>query len=251
MLAADLRHLSRLGMRVLPLSRIVDALLEGRLDALGPSVGISFDDGTDLDWRDIDHPRYGRQSGFARILDECASETGGSGFCATSFVIAGPGPRRELDQNCLGGAGWWNDDWWPETVQGRIAVENHSWDHNHQQVFDADAPITDRSRRGTFASVDTRESCDYQVRQAADYIDQRLAPYRQCSLFAYPYGEYSDYLVQEYLPMYRSEHRMRAAFTTAGEPLHAATNRWLIPRYVAGEHWRTPSELEAILRDCN
>ena len=69
-------------------------------------------------------------------------------------------------------------------------------------------------------------------------------------LFAYPYGEWSDFLAREYFPLEGSRHRVRAAFTTEPAPVSAGCDRWRIPRYVFGAHWRTPADFEKLLDDC-
>ncbi len=246
-LREDLRILWRAGWKIVPLHDIARAVVKGTAAEMTRCVGLSFDDGTDLDWRDVDHPALGRLRGLAGILKDIASETSRPLPHATSFVIAGPEPRRELDVRSLSAAGWWNDDWWLTAVRGSLAIENHSWDHNHEQVS---APPGESAARGTFLTVDSWAQCDHQIRQAADYIDRKLSPVHRCSLFAYPYGEYSDFLVECYLPEHRHEHRQQAAFTTAGEPAHAGSDCWRIPRFVCGQHWTTPEDLQAILRAC-
>ena len=72
------------------------------------------------------------------------------------------------------------------------------------------------------------------------------APHR-ASLLAYPYGRYSEYLAREYLPRFADEHRVRAAFATAPEPVTPASDRWALPRYVCGHHWQAPEELRRVL----
>ena len=69
-------------------------------------------------------------------------------------MIVSPEARAELDRTCLIGRGWWGDDWWPQATAGDlIAVESHSWDHNHdtlaqtaQQLDD----VLDEHRAGGF-----------------------------------------------------------------------------------------------------
>jgi hypothetical protein len=53
--------------------------------------------------------------------------------------------------------------------------------------------------------------------------------------------------VREYLPGFAHEHGLRAAFTTEPAPIERTSNRWLLPRYVCGHHWRAPGELESLL----
>lgn len=71
---------------------------------------------------------------------------------------------------------------------------------------------------------------------------------RACPLFAYPCGDMSEYLPDEYLPRFVAEHRLEAAFTTGPGMISRDKDNWKLPRYVCGHHWRTDDELAAILR---
>jgi hypothetical protein len=101
-------------------------------------------------------------------------------------------------------------------------------------------------RKGTFLGIDNAEDADAQVRAAADFIDARL-PDRRTTLFAYPYGAASDYLADCYFPRHRQEHRVEAAFTDEPAIVTLDTDRWRVPRFVCGLHWRSAGELAAIL----
>jgi hypothetical protein len=243
-LAADLRLIRRRGLRIVPLARVVDVLLgEAPPSEVENAVALSFDDGSWFDWHDLDHPTCGAQRGFAGILRDFAAETGAF-VHATSFVIASPQARTILDRTCLVGRGWWRDDWWPVAQrEGLITIESHSWDHNHHTL-----PITVQreQHKGTFRTIDTHADADAEIRRAGDWLDALLAPHR-ASLFAYPYGESNDYLVEEYLPRFGDEHRLRAAFATQPAPVEATSNRWLLPRYVCGPDWRSTQDLQRIL----
>lgn len=245
-LAADLRLIHALGLRVVPLATVVDVLLGGApAAAVENGVAISFDDGSWFDWHDLEHPTCGPQRGFAGILRDFAAETGAP-VHATSFVIVSPGARAVLDRTCMVGRGWWGDAWWPEAArEGLVAIENHSWDHNH-----ATLPHTaQRSQaKGRFDNIETWAEADAEIRQAADWLDAHCAPHRS-TLFAYPYGERSGYLEREYLPLHGHEHRLRAAFGTTPEPVHRHSSRWNLPRYVCGHHWRSRECLQALLRE--
>jgi len=243
-LAADLRAIHRAGLRIVPLSRVVDALLgEADDSTVDGAVALSFDDGSWFDWHDIDHPSCGPQRGFAGILRDFATETGAA-VHATSFVIVSPEARTILDQTCLVGRGWWTDEWWPAAErEGLIAIESHSWDHNH-----ATLPVTAQrdQAKGTFRTIDTYADADAEIRQANDWL------YAHCrvprgGLFAYPYGEINAYLVDDYLPHRTAEHRLRAAFATAQRPVEKTSNRWTLPRSVCGDHWRSPHEFALLL----
>lgn len=243
-LADDLRLIHRRGLRIVPLARVVDALLgEVPESAVEGAVAISFDDGSWFDWYDIEHPTCGPQRGFAGILREFAMETGAR-VHATSFVIVSPTARTQLDQTCLIGRSWWGDEWWPEAQrEGLLAIESHSWDHNHHTL---PATAQREQNKGTFRTIDTYADADAEIRQASDWLDRHCAPHR-ASLFAYPYGESNAYLVEEYLPQHASLHRLRAAFDTEPRPIEMSSQRWRLPRYVCGSHWKTPAELERIL----
>ena len=244
-LAEDLRRLHRAGRRIVPLAQVVDVLLGTTAESsVDNAVALSFDDGSCFDWHDIDHPTWGPQRGFAGILRDFATQTR-AGVHATSFVIVSPQARAVLDRTCLAGRGWWVDDWWPEAQrEGLVAIESHSWDHNHATLPQAQ-PRDGRS--GTFRTIDSHVAADAQIRQASDWLDAHCAPHRT-RLFAYPYGESNDYLMREYLPHCESEHRLHAAFDTTPQPVDAGSNRWLLPRHVCGQHWKDPAELERLLR---
>ncbi|MFI4969853.1 MAG: polysaccharide deacetylase family protein [Lysobacterales bacterium] len=243
-LAEDLRTIHRKRLRIVPLSRVVDVLLgEAAESAVENAVALSFDDGSWFDWHDLVHPACGPQRGFGGILRDFAATTGAS-VHATSFVIVSPAARTVLDRTCLIGRGWWGDEWWPGAQrEGLIAIESHSWDHNHPTL-----PMTAQraQRKGTFRTIDTWADADAQIRQAGDWLDAHLAPHR-ASLFAYPYGESNAYLTSDYLPRFMHEHRLRAAFGTEPVPVHGSAPRWNLPRHVCGQHWKDPGELERLL----
>jgi peptidoglycan/xylan/chitin deacetylase (PgdA/CDA1 family) len=245
-LAEDLALGARLGWRIVPLAHVVDALLGLAPAPPRRSLALSFDDGSWFDWYDLEHPRYGVQRGFAGVLRDhaCAS---GAVVHATSFAIVSPAARAQLDRTCLAGRGWWSDDWWLDAArEGMIAIESHSWDHNHDTL----ATTAQRDgRRGTFANIATWHEADAEIRQAADRLDAMLAPAR-ATLFAYPYGESNAYLREQYLPQHVAEHRVRAAFTTEAAPITRDCARYALPRYVCGRDWRSPAEYERLLRDC-
>jgi Polysaccharide deacetylase len=243
-LAADLRLIHRRGLRIVPLTQVVDVLLgDASASTVSDAVAITFDDGSWFDWHDMDHPTHGPQRGFAGILRDFIAQTGATAH-ATSFVIVSPDARIMLDRTCLIGRGWWSDEWWPAAqAEGVLSIESHSWDHNH-----ATLPVTAQrdQRKGTFSTIDTWADADAQIRQAADWLDARCNPHR-CRLFAFPYGESNDYLVESYLPLHGAEHRVRAAFGTEPKPVEADSLRWRLPRYVCGQHWQSPQELEQLL----
>lgn len=236
-LAQDLRLIHALGLPILPLHGLVDALRHR--DALRPCVGLSFDDGTDFDWHDLVHPEHGPQRSIANTLRDFERETG-QRATGTSFVIASPEARAHLGQGR-----WINEDWWPAAVDsGLLAIENHSWDHQHESLLQRVSGLPG----GSFANITRWAQADAEIRQATAYLDARL-PQRRTRLFAYPYGHFNDYLMHEYLPGHGHEHGLQAAFSTEPEPITAQSSRWCLGRYVCGYHWRSPEGLQTILRE--
>ena len=69
-----------------------------------------------------DHPVYGPQRSFYNILRDFQTEMGAAAqplLHMTSFVIASPGARRELDARCLAPLGLrgMTDGWWAAAAQ--------------------------------------------------------------------------------------------------------------------------------------
>ena len=246
--AADLRLIDDLGLRIVPLHWVVDRVLGDDRRALEGCVALSCDDGSDFDYYDLEHPAHGPQRSLFNCMRDFIDERGTAqpDLHLTCFVIASAEARDHLDRNCLAGSGWMSDRWWrPALDSGRIAIENHSWDHNHAA---GRLPGIDGMERGTFFPVDNRQRADAEIAAAARSIDTVIAPHRT-SLFCYPYGNVNDYLRNEYFPSQQGMHGMRAAFGDAAAPIDSASDRWNLPRYIGGWHWKTTHELAALLRD--
>ena len=78
----------------------------------------------------------------------------------------------------------------------------------------------------------------------------RVVPNAAARLFAYPYGEFNDFLVRTFLPELAQREPASAplaAFTTQAGYLEAGADRWRLPRFVCGDHWKSPEGLRAIL----
>ena len=242
----DLEAIHRLGLNVVPAAEVARALVEGHLDELAGSVALTFDDGSDFDFHDLPHPRWGPQRGIANILADFRARHGAAAqpkLHATSFTIVSPAARAELDRTCMIGCRWWNDDWWAAAESsGLMAVESHGWDHNHDSL----ARTVATAPRGGF-DLRTREDARAEIAQATG----RLAAHRGRPgpvLFAYPYGDVSEFLADDYFPNAIAEHGVYAAFSGDPGPVTAQDSRWRIPRYVCGAHWRSPAELVELLR---
>lgn len=243
-LAADLETIRALGLAVVPVHQVVDALL-GEGEVPRRAVALSFDDGSWFDWHDLPHPSHGMQRGFAGILRDFRARHAAP-VHGTSFVIVSPEARAVLDRTCMIDCGWWTDGWWADAArEGLVAIENHSWDHNHATL---PRTVQRAQQKGTFATVDVWADADAEIRAASDWLDAHL-PAQRTTLFAYPYGDTNDYLVRDYFPRHRAEHRIRAAFTTEPAPVTPETSPWRVPRYVCGSAWQSPEALAAILRE--
>lgn len=244
-LANDLELITRLGFRVCPLSSVVDALESGNLDSVVNRVAITLDDGSDFDFHDLPHPTWGKQRSMLSILKDAAAKSRMAAIEATSFAIVSPKARAELDQRVMIGHGWWRDTWWSDAeASGFLRIESHSWDHNHECLSNSVANAV----RGSFDLTSSRDA-DAEIRDANEYLcagRHRTGPV----LFAYPYGLANDFLSRDYFPRGTAAHGIRAAFTTDGAPISFGVDRWKLPRFVFGWHWKSPEGLETILREC-
>ncbi len=246
----DLRTLHARQFTIVPLRRIAAWVIAPHTQELPiRAVGLSCDDGADMDYYDCDHPVYGLQRSFYNILRDFQIEVGAAAqplLHMTSFVIASPGARWELDACCLAPLGLrgMTDGWWAAAAQsGLFGIENHSWDHNHPEVsWVCEA----EQRSGDFGRIDSYAECRSEIQQAATFIHAKIKP-AWPSLLAYPWGQASPYLRETYLPAHHTAHRMQAAFGADGGYVTASSSRWVLPRFFSGTGWMTPAELGAIL----
>ncbi|MDR2174059.1 MAG: polysaccharide deacetylase family protein [Burkholderiales bacterium] len=244
LLSAQYRLLSPLAL-ALALRQENDALLEEKL------VCITFDDGMDFDYFDQEHKDAGFVKSFHTILNQSSlqktvvGKNASKAASSVGFVVASAAARQAIDQTCLG-RNQFCDSWWRECAQqGIIGIGNHSWDHTHEAL---DTVCQADNIKDSFHSINTYADADQQIRAAQDYLDTATGG---CAtpLFAYPYGHASDYLANEYFPNHEKEHRQLAAFGTGGKPITRSSNLWALPRYVCGQHWRTPEEFGKIFTD--
>ena len=250
----DLDLIADLGCEIVSLDTLVDRFFGGKSDHDDErvQVAITFDDGPIYDVEGFTHPRFGAQRGFLGIMRDFVAARGSRaqpGLSATSFVIASARARQVIEATydaayTYVGPGAMTDAWWNGAIDsGLIAIGNHSWDHLHPAL-----PRVAHSRqaRGDFTQVLSVEDADAQIADAARAIaaqtNGRNAPY-----FAFPFGQYNGFLVEEYLPGNGERLGLRAAFTDEPKPITGRESRWCLPRYICGHHWRSPAELRAIL----
>jgi peptidoglycan/xylan/chitin deacetylase (PgdA/CDA1 family) len=244
-LAEDLETLHSAGFRFIGLGRLAD-WLDGRVDDSGidRAICLTFDDGCDFDVRDMDWPGAGTQRSMLGILQDFIGRHGDGaqpGLHATSFVIASPEARRVIDRASLFGRGWMSDDWWGDAAGGGLlSLGNHGWDHNHPDLDTHTGPS------GVFTTVDDWAQCENQVIRAARYIESRAGQWPE--MFAYPFGESSTYIREEFFPGFVELHRCRAALGTEGGPVTRDSDRWNLPRLVCGRDWQSSSELLQAIR---
>ncbi|MBN8481102.1 MAG: polysaccharide deacetylase family protein [Xanthomonadales bacterium] len=247
--AEDLRLIDRLGLRVVPLQWVVEQRRGLAARDLAGCVALCCDDGSDLDFRDLDYPGHGRQRSLFNILKDFIDAHGADAqphLHLTSFVIASPEARTHIDRGALFGRGWMSEDWWPEAeASGLVSIGNHSWDHNHPTL---PTPSVDGMPRGSFFEVDNEIRAEAEIADAARYIDARIAP-RRARLFCYPFSHVPAYVHDEWLPRRGEAIGLAAAFGDGAEPLTMHGDVWNLPRYICGWHWKSPDALEHILRE--
>ena len=234
---------------ILPAITLAKRLRDKRLHELPEKVCVlSFDDGQDMDFVDVLHPTHGAQPSFARILAAANAQAAalGADFTAhaTSFVIAAPLARAEIQEKEMLGYPWMSDRWWqPAIASGLFHIASHSYDH----LSGSASSVKQRANvRGDFAQIDCYEDANWQIRKARELIEF-IAPNpgvtKGQAVFAYPFGHVSRYLHDEYFPAFAHEHGTIAAFTTEPALIHANTSVYAIPRFVMGESWHSPEDL--------
>ncbi len=240
----DLYHIHQQGFKIIPLKWISEWVMGDRdLSQLGNKlIGLSCDDGLDLDFKDGHYFAFGPQVSFYNILKHFVESVGHENqphASLTSFVIASSEGRKKIDDVSLQGHGLLNEDWWHEANHSDlIEIENHSWDHRHPDIYPENL--------ANFTSVQDHETAYKQIVEAKSYIDERLGP-NGTALFAYPWGHVNDYLLNEFLPTTGLQHGIEAAFTCGATNVIENTSRWELPRYICGFNWKSPTELNSIL----
>lgn len=235
----------------IPVLRALEVVRRLRMRVFGTLpdrfVCLTFDDGSDFDWRDLAHGAEGRQPSMYTVLRKHSRRLLGPfwlrHFPATTFVIASAEARRQISQSAFRDPGLMSDDWWRAAQRsGLLDIGSHGWDHVHPAVASV------RERPGlteSFHAVSGAAEARLQIDDARRYIRARAGG-DAGRLFAYPYGQVSEYLATEYFPRQSDTF---GAFGGAPGPLHADTDPWRMPRYICGFHWKSSEELLRILSE--
>lgn len=244
-LSEDLAAIRERNFQIVRLSELVRWFRNGMSSASkGGLVALTCDDGGDFDFHDLPHPSHGPQRSVLNRLRDFQRLHPASSPHITSFVIVSPEARVELDKSCMVGRGWWNDDWWRQAVEsGLMEIGSHSWDHNHDalpETFSHGVP------RGTFGTITNRELADLEIRRSHEFLS-RVAPNPGAKLFAYPYGESSEYLRTHYFPAFAPDLGIDAAFGDAPQYLAEGSDIWNLPRFICGRDWKSSDQLCDIL----
>jgi len=245
----DLRTLAEKGYQVLPLETLVGVLrgdISGREFSGKKLVCLTCDDGRDYDFYDFSSEKLGVVPSFRSILKSSMPwlPQHSAGTRAVSFVIASPDARAVLDHTCGYGKNEWQDSWWLECcTEGVLGIANHSWDHVHDTL----EIVRQRGNlKGSFFEIETFGDAQAQIAESQQFIASKTK-HKSLPFFGYPYGHVSEYLRDEYFPKYGDSLGITAAFSTGGASVKPHCNVWDIPRFVCGEHWRSPSEFDAML----
>lgn len=239
----DLRLLDRLGFQIIPLSWVVEWVLEGR-PIPARAVALTLDDGADSTYLETPAPDAGPRQSFVQALQEFQVEVGRGRqphLHVTVFVIASPRARAEINPHITD----LHDTWWRAAQASPLVdIGNHSWDHNHPDVQVRCAETSPRQHG--FRAIDTYAEAGCAVALAAASIHRIIGQWP--TLFAYPYGESSAYLRDVYFPQFPEQHRTWAAFGIGSRPITKGSSRWNLPRYGYRLDWQTPMELQQLLR---
>ena len=260
-LAADLITLKSREIFVVPVYWLVEWALGLRDGSTLPDkvVGITLDDGLDLDWNDLYVPGHdcGDNLKSARtVLTEFKNlhpELPWYSPHASSFVIASPVVRSYL------GGQYYNDNWWYAAQNsGLMEIYNHSTDHDVDATpgyplwdagINAYVPVggyADGYWDGlsNFSRAANSTVAQLEVVNAANYIGGMTGAYPD--LFALPFGIRNTGL-ENWFANNQSLHNTLAAFGAPGGYLSRNSERWNLPRLVHNLAWHSPEDFSALL----
>lgn len=240
---SDLYTLHHLGFQIIPLHRVADWVLglNELPDGETPFVALSCDDGLDQDFLNGDYLQYGPQKSLYHLLKDFQQDVGIEQqplAHLTAFVIADSKARQTIAIKSLQGAPLLNDHWWSQAQATQLmSIENHSWDHRHPDIYSEE--------QAHFTRVVTETEAELQIIQAKQEIDR--ISHGNSQLFCYPWGQTNSYLVRDYLPNQGSRAGIKAAFTCEPKAVTRHSDPWLLPRFVCGPDWHSPTQLKQLL----
>lgn len=261
-LASDLEAMHLRDITVVPVYWLVEWAVGDRDGSTLPDrvVGITLDDGLDLDWRDLDiagHDCGSHMKSARTVMLEFKNahpELPWYSPHASSFVISSPVARQYL------GAGYYSDDWWYAAQNsGMFEIYNHSADHDIQNfpgymIYDPSLEVVlavggqydgNWNGNGNFQRAGLSETvAQGEIVNAANYISGKIGVYPD--LFALPFGVTNPGVVN-WLATNQSLHRNYAAFGGTGTYLMRGQNRWDLPRLTHNGHWHSVEEFSALL----
>ena len=100
--------------------------------------------------------------------------------------------------------------------------------------------------RGSFLDIATEAEAEAEIADASALIEAE-AGFRPRH-FAYPYGDVSPFLRDDWLPRFGPKIGLTAAFTTEPRAIAENDSRWALPRVVSGRDWNDSEGLAALLR---
>jgi len=275
-LEQDLEIIAQMGFSIVPLHYIVEWAIGERDGSSLPDkiVGITFDDGINLDWEDLAGQPCGYLKSFRTILQEFSKRHPEQQWLqASSFVIASPTIRKIL-ADFIEASGilvgypnlYMSDSWWAEAeMSGLIKIYNHSLDHDHsaitQKMWDPQMNVympTSGYATGDWVGRDewyrnnNYAALSRAVVNAGRYIKSKIGVWPD--LFATPYNNSNSYLEEVFWPLYQSEHKTIGCFVgsissdLSGNYISRKSNRWKLPRFAHGTNWRAPEEFINVLQ---
>jgi len=232
----------------LPILRLLDVvrcLRAGSFASLPDKfVCITFDDGCDFDWHDLRRGEWGVQKSMFAILRKHSVRILGPWWLrkvsATSFVIASSEARHDISLAALGDPELMSDTWWRQAqASGLLDIGTHGWNHVHPAVREM------RARPELIERFDRVSTVDDAVVQVKDafHVIHSTARGDAGRLFAFPYGQVSNYIADEYLP---AQSEILGAVTSEAKPLCGDCSPWRLPRYICGWNWKSNGDLAEI-----
>lgn len=263
-LERDLELLHENGWSIVSVDRLHQwsaGLLDGK-ELPDRVVGITIDDGYDSDWLDNVEPEHpcaplkSARSVVEAFVHKHSNQLAPGTPHITLFVIASPVARSIISPQTM------RQSWWAEAAaHPNFSVQSHGTDHDFKRI---EGPLWDEAMQlqlPTAATDDgiyvgkmrpdrhiSKESNTNYIARASEYIQQVTGV--RPTMLAYPVGRYSTYTLDTYLPRYKDEHGIEAAFCTTGKKelyLRRDTHPYCIPRFTYKYNFTSAEQLLELL----